>query len=69
MTLYTAAKLYTIPKATLFKHVKGLRGVKSQMLGQPTALPFHKEKKIAECFKLMRNGAGALASPKKKFWR
>ena len=53
MTIYRAAKLYKIPKATLFKHVKGLRGVKSQMLGQPTALPFHEEKKIAECLKLM----------------
>jgi len=47
MTLYRAAKLYIIPKATLFKHVKGLRGVKSQTLGQPTASPFHEEKKIA----------------------
>jgi hypothetical protein len=53
MTLYRAAKLYKIPKATLFKHVKGMRGVKSQTLGRPTALPFHEEKKIAECLKLM----------------
>jgi hypothetical protein len=53
MTLYWAAKLYKITKATLFKHVKGLRGVKSQTLGRPTALPFHEEKKIAGCLKLM----------------
>jgi hypothetical protein len=26
MILYRAAKLYKIPKATLFKHVKGMRG-------------------------------------------
>jgi hypothetical protein len=53
MTIYRAAKLYKIPKATLFKHVKGSRGVKSQMLGRPTALLFHEEKKIADCLKLM----------------
>jgi len=53
MTIYRAAKLYKIPKATLFKHVKGSRGVKSQTLGRPTALPFHEEKKIVECLKLM----------------
>ena len=50
MTLYRAAKLYRIPEATLFKHLKGLRGVKSQTLGRPTAVPFHEEK---ECLKLM----------------
>jgi hypothetical protein len=33
MTLYRAAQRYKIPKATLFKHVKGMRGVKSQTLG------------------------------------
>ena len=53
MTIYRAAKLYKIPKATLFKHVKGSRGVKSQTLGRPTALPFHEEKKIADSLKLM----------------
>jgi len=30
-----------------------MRGVKSQTLGRPTALPFHEEKKIADCLKLM----------------
>jgi hypothetical protein len=53
MTLYRDAKLYKVPKATLFEHVKGLRGVKSQTLGRPTAVPFHEEKKIADCLKLM----------------
>jgi len=48
MTLNRAAKLCKMPKAILFKHVKGLRRVKSQTLGRPTALPFHEEKKIAE---------------------
>ena len=53
MTLYRDAKLYKVPKATLFKHVRRLRGVKSQTLGRPTAVPFHEEKKIADCLKLM----------------
>ena len=38
----------------MFKHVKGSRGVKSQTLGRPTAVPFHEEKKkIVDCLKLM----------------
>jgi len=45
-TLYRAAKLYKIPTAALCKHVKGLKGVKSQTLGRPTALPFHEKKKL-----------------------
>jgi hypothetical protein len=61
MTLYGAAKLYRIPKATLFKHLKRSRGVKSQTLGRPTAVPFHEEKEIVECLKS--------AYPKKKSWR
>jgi hypothetical protein len=46
MALHRAAKLYKIPKGTLFKRVKGLRGVKSQTSGRPTALPLHEEKKL-----------------------
>jgi hypothetical protein len=53
MTLYRAAKLFKIPKAALFKHVKGMRGLKSQTMGRPNALPFHEEKKIAGCLKLL----------------
>ena len=53
MTLYRVAKLYKIPKATLFKHVKGIRGVKSETLVRPAAVPFHEAKKIADCIKLM----------------
>jgi hypothetical protein len=33
MTVYGAAKLYKTPKPTLFEHVMGMRGVKSQTLG------------------------------------
>jgi len=43
MILYRAAKLYKIPKAAQFKHVKGLRGLKNQTLGRPTAVSFHEE--------------------------
>ena len=45
MTICRVAKLYKIPTATLFKHVKGLREVKSQMC-QPSALPSMKRKKL-----------------------
>ena len=66
MTICRAAKLYKISKATLFKHVKGSRGVKGQMLGLPTAVPFHEEKQIAECLKLIEKWGFDLS--KKKFW-
>jgi hypothetical protein len=52
MTLYRAAKRYKISKAALFKHVKGMRGVKRQTFGRPPALPFHEQKKL-QCLKLM----------------
>ena len=61
ITLYRAVKLYKIPKATLFKHVKGLRGVKSQTLGRQTALPFPEDKKIAGCRKLMEKWSFGLS--------
>lgn len=53
LTLYRASKTFKIPKTTLFKRVKGQRGIKSQTLGRPTAIPFDEEMKIAECLKSM----------------
>lgn len=53
LTTYRAAKLYNIPKATIYKHVKGQRGIKSKSLGRPTALSFKDEKKIADGLKAM----------------
>lgn len=53
VTIYRASKLYKIPKATLYKHVKGQRGVKSKSLGRPTALPAEDEEKIAEGLRAM----------------
>lgn len=53
MTLYRASKLFEIPKATLFKHLKGQRGVKSRTYGRPTAIPYEEEKKMSEYIKLM----------------
>jgi len=60
MTIYRAATLYSIPKATLYKRLKGSRGLKSQTLGRPTALPFHEEKKIADCLKMMEKEGHSL---------
>lgn len=53
VTLYRASKTYNIPKATLFKHVKGQRGVKSSTMGRPTTIPYEEERNIAESIKLM----------------
>jgi hypothetical protein len=61
MTIYRAAKLYKIRKATLYKHVRGSRGLKSQTLGRPTAHPFHEEKKIADCLMLMEKRGYSLS--------
>ena len=46
MMLYGASKFYEIPKPTLFKRVKGLRGVKS-------AIPHEIEARIAAHIKTM----------------
>lgn len=53
MTVYRASKIYSIPKATLFTHVKGTRGVKSKTQGRPTALSPETEKHIADGIKKM----------------
>ncbi|KAB0793820.1 hypothetical protein PPYR_13440 [Photinus pyralis] len=53
LTMYRAAKTYKIPKATIYKRVKGLRGVKSSSLGRAPALPHDVEEKIASGIKIM----------------
>lgn len=51
LTLYRASKIYIIPKATIFVHVKGTRGAKSNTGGRAPGLPFDVEQKVAECIK------------------
>ncbi|KAJ8936415.1 hypothetical protein NQ318_014852 [Aromia moschata] len=53
VTLYRAALLYKIPKATLFTHVRGKRGVKSNTGGRTTALSHDVEQRIADCIKTL----------------
>ncbi|XP_055638751.1 uncharacterized protein LOC129776875 [Toxorhynchites rutilus septentrionalis] len=53
MKIKAAAKHFRIPYATLFKRVKGLRGIKSITGGRPTALPLKVETQIADCIKKM----------------
>lgn len=49
MTLYRASQVYEIPKPTLFKRVKGQRGVKSSTFGRDTCIPHAEEQTIANC--------------------
>jgi hypothetical protein len=53
MTIYRAAKLYKIYEATLFKHMKGSRGVKSQTLGRNQLLSPSMKRKKLQGLKLM----------------
>jgi hypothetical protein len=50
MTIYMAAKLYKIPKAILFKYVKGSKGVKSQTLGRDQILSLSMKIKKLQIF-------------------
>jgi hypothetical protein len=61
MTLYRAAKLCKIPETALFKHVKGMRGVKSPTLGRPIVLPLPRREKITECLKLLEKWGFSLS--------
>lgn len=47
LSLYRAAKVFKIPKSTLFKRVNGQRGLKSRTMGRPPALPHEIEQNIA----------------------
>lgn len=53
LTLYRAAILYKIPKATLFTHVKDKRGKKSKTGGRPCILPYDVELKMANGIKTL----------------
>jgi hypothetical protein len=67
MTFYRAAKLSKLFTPT-FKHVKGLRGVKTHTVDSPTVLPFTEEKNIMDNIKLMEK-QGFRPLQKIKFWR
>ncbi|CAH2011313.1 unnamed protein product [Acanthoscelides obtectus] len=53
LTLYRAALLYKIPKATLFTHVKDKRGIKSNTGGRAPALPYDVEQKFSNSIKIL----------------
>lgn len=53
LTLYRAAILYKIPKATLSTHVTGKRGIKSNTGGRAPALPHDVEQRIADSIKIL----------------
>ncbi|KAJ3619046.1 hypothetical protein MTP99_005835 [Tenebrio molitor] len=53
LNIYRAHKLYQIPKTTLFYHVNGTRGQKSQSQGRPTCISREDERKLAEGLKTM----------------
>ena len=53
MTLADSARHYDIQKPTLFRHVNGLSGVKSNSRGRSIAIPFEVESKMAPNIKIM----------------
>ncbi|KAF2888075.1 hypothetical protein ILUMI_18098 [Ignelater luminosus] len=53
VTLYRVAEHYGIPKATSFKRIHGLRGMKSSFMGRPPAIPHDVEVKMAEQIKII----------------
>ncbi|XP_062565633.1 uncharacterized protein LOC134227939 [Armigeres subalbatus] len=53
MSLAESARFYNIPKPTLFRHIKGLSGIKSSSRGRSTAIPFEVEARMASCIKTM----------------
>lgn len=52
-TVSTASQYFNIPKATLYDHLKGRRGMKSNNMGRPTALTTAIEKKLSELLRTM----------------
>ncbi|CAG4918403.1 unnamed protein product [Colias eurytheme] len=58
-TFYAASSQYKIPRATLFDHMSGRRGQKSNSLGSPTALTADTEKTLVNLIGIMeKNGFG-----------
>lgn len=53
LTIAKASERYNIPYITLYKRIKGLRGVKSKTQGRPLAIPWQAECKLAENIKTM----------------
>lgn len=52
-TIYRAHKRYGIPKTTLFYHLKGIRGKKSNSQGRAPAISLEDETKLANALKTM----------------
>lgn len=53
MTLYRANKVYKIPIATLYDHLKGRRGQRSSTYGRPQDIPQHEEEQLANGLRSM----------------
>lgn len=53
LTLYRAHRTYHIPKTTLYYHVTGIRGAKSQSQGRPPVIPAEHESRLASALKTM----------------
>lgn len=49
----TASKMYNIPRATLYAHFKGVRGMKSESMGRATVLQPDIEHRLSESLKIM----------------
>jgi hypothetical protein len=64
LNIYRAHKLYQIPKITLFYHVNGTRGQKSQSQGRPTCISREDERKLAEGLKTMEQWGFGLSRAK-----
>lgn len=53
ITVNAASEKYAIPRPTLYDHIKGRRGMKSESIGRPTALGTATESKLAGLLKVM----------------
>lgn len=53
MTVSASAKLFNIPRLTLYNHISGRRGAKSKTMGRNTALGMDLEKKMSNLIKIM----------------